>query len=162
MSENGRDEKSTGHSQEDYGALIRYPAFSFSGGLLYCVTSPDSLTVCSKLGYKSRFYKKLFLVDSAGNRFNVIAAERVRRLVQFTFRGFLELIDGNPRWQVRLIYGRPLPISLADVKALIATCFRKEQDSWEEMSDFDEFRDKVAQATSLEMVFATFKEFNKI
>jgi hypothetical protein len=161
MSESGTEEKSARLSEEDTDTLIRYPALSFSEGLLCCVTSPDGLTVCTRLGYKTGFYKKLFLIDSAGNRFEVIHAEKVRRLFRFRFREVFELITGNPRWQVRLVYGRPSSVALAEVKQLVAACFRKDQEFWEEMCDFEEFRDKLAQSESLEQIFRTFRQFNQ-
>jgi hypothetical protein len=38
--------------------------------------------------------------------------------------------------------------------------FRKENRFWEEMSDFEEFQQRVQSADTLEQIFAAFKEFN--
>ena len=74
----------------------------------------------------------------------------------------MELLSRNRRWQVELIFSPkgPESISLGDVKRLITDCFEKEQEMWGEMIDFEEFRDKIISASSLEQIFATFREFH--
>jgi hypothetical protein len=56
--------------------------------------------------------------------------------------------------------GRYQRLFLDEVKSLITNSFKKEKYLWEEMSDSEEFRDEIAQASSLDRIFAIFKKFN--
>jgi hypothetical protein len=107
----------------------------------------------------------LLLVDASSKRFQIVGAKKIRTLIDFSFGWFfLGLLFGNPRWQVELIFapGPPLQISIDEVKNLIFDSFTKEEDYWGEMIAFEEFRDRVATATSLEQILALFKKhFNQ-
>ena len=144
---------------------IQFPALAFSQGFVYALTSLDRITRCSKLTVKKGLYKNLLLVDASSKRFQIVGAKKIRTLIDFSFGWFfLGLLFGNPRWQVELIFapGPPLQISIDEVKNLIFDSFTKEEDYWGEMIAFEEFRDRVATATSLEQILALFKKhFNQ-
>ena len=78
------------------------------------------------------------------------------------FGNILGFIEGNPRYEVELIFapGPPNTISLDDIRKLIFDSFRKEKHLWEAMVDFEAFRNKIAGATSLEQIFSIFKEYH--
>ncbi len=140
---------------------IQFPALSFSQGLVGVITSLE--TQCTKLGFKRGYYKNLTLVDSAGNQFHVVGARKIRRLpFRFRFGDFLEFLGGNPRWEVELIFEPTSSRITADeVKNLLFRSFRKDRYFWSEMCDFEEFRDRIKSASSIEQIFGAFKEFNQ-
>jgi hypothetical protein len=141
---------------------IRFPALSFGDGLVDVIDSLGVLSHCNKLGFKRGYYKHLTLVDSASNQFRVVGARKIRTLpFNFTFRDFFELLAGNPRWEVELIFGPFSRITLDEAKNLILGSFKREKDYWEEMTDFEEFRGRIESAASLEQIFGAFKDFNK-
>jgi len=138
--------------------LIRFPALSFDQGWLGVIESMDGLSRPSRLGVKKGFYSRVVLVDSNGNRFQVVDAKKVRTLFSFSFRAFLGLIGGNPIWQMELKLGPPAKASLDEVKQLISDRFKSNEEYWDEMSQFEEFRDRIAAANSLDEVFIALKE----
>jgi hypothetical protein len=143
---------------------IRFPALSFSHGLINVVHSLDVLSQTNKLGLKGGYYKGLTLVDTAGDQFHVLGARKIRTLpFKVTFRDFLEFLGANPRLQVELIF-RPgsSQITVEELKTLILGSFKREKYYWEEMSDFEEFRDRIESAASVDEIFSAFKEFNKV
>ncbi len=144
------------------GQSIRFPALSFSQGLVTVIQSLDELNECRKLGFQKGYYKDLTLVDSDGNQFNVVGARKIKTLpFKFTLRDFLELLGANPRWQIELRFGSDFGgISLEETKKLILDSFRKEKHFWEEMSDFEDFRGRIQSAPTLEQIFGAFQEFN--
>ena len=152
---NAANENSTAPTES-----IRFPALGFSQGLINVVTSLDRQE-CTKLGFKSGYFKKLFYIDSNSSRFNVVGAKKIRTLFDFSIRDFFNLLGFNPRWEIQLTLGPPSTTSLDKVKDLVASSFKKEQDFWEEMSDFEEFEGKIAKAQSIDQVFSVFKEFNQ-
>jgi len=119
----------------------------------------DRVSRSSRSGFKRGLHRSLVLVDSAGNQFQVVGAEKVRTLVD-GLGSLLGLLTGNPSLQVELIFAPAGSISLDDLKKLITEAFEKHEDYWEEMSGFEQFRDRVGGATSLQQVFAAFKEFH--
>jgi hypothetical protein len=142
--------------------LIRFPALSFSQRLVNVINSLDDLSHCTKLGFKKGYYKHLTLVDSIGKRLEVVGARKVKTLpFRFTFRDLLAVLGANPRWQVELLFAPDISqLTLEEVKNLIYESFRNERHFWEEMSDFEEFQQRVQSADTLEQIFAAFKEFN--
>ena len=141
---------------------MRFPVLSFSrDGLLYALDSLEPIKQCTKLGFKTGFYRGLLLVDSDRFRYHVVDARRVRKLPPRRFRYLLELLTANPRWEVEFTFEPgPSPISLEEVKSLIGSSFKKEAGYWEEMTDFESFRDQTMRASSMEEVFAAFKDAN--
>jgi hypothetical protein len=119
----------------------------------------DKMNQSSRSGFKKGLHKSLVLVDSSGNQFRVVSAEKVRTLID-GFGGPLGLLTGNPSLKVKLTFASTGHISLEDLKKLIRESFEKQQEYWEEMTGFEQFRDKVGEATSLEQVFAAFKELH--
>jgi len=144
-------------------SAIQFPALSFSQGLISVVTALEKTSYCTRLGFKKGYYKNLTLVDSAGKQFHVVGARKIRRLpFRLTFGDFLELLSWNPRWEVELIFDPNCSsITLEQVKKLIFSSFRKEKYLWNEMCDFEEFRERINAATLLEHIFGAFKEFNQ-
>src|SRR5262249_9450293 len=143
---------------------LRFPALSFSQGMILAIDSLDRINQCTRLGFKSGFYKKLLLVDSDSRKFQVVDARKVRTILNFGLKsgGLIDLLGGNPRYQIELIFSPASKVPLAEVKELIADSFKKQRYSWEEMTDLDEFREKIARAESLSDIFLIFKEFNQI
>jgi hypothetical protein len=140
---------------------VRFPALTFNGGSLGVVESMDQLTRPSRLGVKGGFYKRLVVVDSNLQRLHVVRAEKVGTHFDANFRTVLRLIGGNLVWQMKITFGSPSSISLEGVKRLISDCFQRNEEYWDEMSDFEIFRNKIAAADSLERVFAVFREFDQ-
>lgn len=144
-------------------AAIQFPALSFSQGLVTVITSLDRMTRCTRLGFKTGYYKGLHLIDSVGNHFWAVSARKIRTLpFKFTFGDFLSILGWNPWWEVELIFECNFSrVSLDEVKKLIFKSFKRGRDFWEEMCNFEEFRDRIGSAASLEQVFGIFKEFNQ-
>jgi hypothetical protein len=140
--------------------VIRFPALTFNGRWLLAVSSIGPIVRSSKLAFNKKFYKDLALVDSDGNKFQVAGARKLRTLFSLRFGELLELLGGNPTWEVELTFGPPSQISLDETKRLISDCFTRNEEYWEEMSRFEDFRDKVAGANSLGEIFGAFKEFH--
>jgi len=138
---------------------IKFPALSFNAGWLNAVDSMNRMTRSSKQGLKKELYKGTVLVDSGGNRFRVVGAEKVRTLVD-GFGSLIGLLTGNPSLQIELTISSTGEVSLEEVKDLISDSFKKKEDYWEEMTSFEDFRDTIAAASSLEQVFAAFKRFH--
>jgi hypothetical protein len=152
----------TATSAQELESSIQFPALVFSQNLLEVVGSMDEITQCSKLGFEEGFYKNMVLIDFNSKRFEVVGAEKVGRLpLRFRFRDFLGVVSGNPHWRVRLIFApASFRISLDEIKNLILDSFEKEKYRWSEMTDFEEFRDKIVASGSLQQVFTILKEFH--
>ena len=120
----------------------------------------SELTHCTKVALRSGFYDGLLLVDERGRRLDVTGARKIRIVPpKPSLASLLDWI-GNPRYEVELVFTSPIAISLEDVRTLIFESFTRATYLWEEMIDFDAFRDKIAAATSLEQVFSTFKDYH--
>jgi hypothetical protein len=141
---------------------IRFPALSFSrDGLLYALDSLDRISQATKRGVETGFYRNLTLIDSDATRFRVVDAQRVRTLPPRGFGDILGLLSGNPRWQVQLIFAADSQrVSMQEVKRLILDAFRKQSEDWDAMMDFEEFRQRIEDAASVDRVFASFREFH--
>jgi len=50
-------------------------------------------------------------------------------------------------------------VNVHQVKELIAGCFKQHEVLWEEMSNFEEFRERIAIAASVPEIFQAFAEF---
>jgi hypothetical protein len=124
--------------------------------------SISELNRCTKRGLRNGYYDALLLVDEQGRRFNVSGARRLRMLPPKSFGHILGFIEGNPRYEVELMFapGPPTAISFDDIRKLIFDSFRKEKHLWEAMIDFEEFRDKITAAHSLQQIFVLFKEYH--
>ena len=85
--------------------------------------------------------------------------KKIRTVFDFTFRDFLELISANPKWELEVMFGPDTPSrsSVQELKELLFDCFKNNGDDWEEMIDFEEFRDKIAAADSIRQILATFQ-----
>ena len=141
--------------------MLAFPVLTFSQNLVNRRESISELTRGTKRGLKNGYYDALFLVDEQGRRFNVTGARRLRILPPTNFGDILGFIEGNPRYEVELMFapGPPTTISLDDTRKLIFDSFQKEKNLWEAMVDFEEFQNKIAAATSLQQVFFIFKEY---
>lgn len=140
---------------------IKFPALWFSQNLVDMIDSLNGVTECTKLAFKSGFYKQLLLVDSDSNAFRVVGAKKVKTLIKPRFGLLLELIAGNPLWQVQLIFeANPSVMALADIKALIFESFKREKYLWEERADFEEFHEKLVASRSITEIFDTFRGFS--
>jgi hypothetical protein len=142
------------------GASITFPALSFNQGWLSVLDSTDSLRYASRLAVKRGDYRNTLLVDSNLNSFQIASIKKIRTLFGFRFGRLLAMLGGNPRWEVELTFGPPSRLSLDEAKRLISNCFAQHEDFWEEMCDFEEFRDSIAKADSLQQVFTIFREFH--
>ena len=142
---------------------IQFPALWFSAGLMYAINSLDHMSQCTRAGFKSGCYEGAFLIDSNGQRFNVVDARKVRTLFRLSLFDLLGLLEGNLRWQVEILFkpaSKETPFD--EVKQLVFRSFKKEKDTWEEMIDFEEFRDQVVAAKSMPALFDAFREFNQL
>ena len=165
MSRNIKEVTVTGdkNQKKHEGSLTpRLPALTFNDGWLAAIDSIDSLMRPSRLSVKKGFYKDLIVVDSTLRKFRVIRAEKVGIRFDVGFRTLLRLLGGNPIWKMEITFDRPSSISLEEVKQLISDCFLKNEDYWDEMSQLEEFRDRIASADSVEEVFTSFREFHLI
>ena len=163
FSTNPSGENKVATTNETSGQSIRFPALSFSQGLVTIILSLDELNECRRLGFRKGYYKGLTLVDSVGNQFKVVGARKIKTLpFKFTFRDFLALLGANPLWQIELKFGSGRGVSLEETKKLILDSLRKEKHYWEEMCDFEEFRERIQSAPTLEQIFGAFREFNKM
>jgi|SRR5215813_2376513 len=143
---------------------IRFPVLSFGrDGEIYALDSLDPITRCTRLGFNNDFYRGLLLVDSDRLRHRVLDARRVRTLPPKRFGDLLGFLTGNPHWQVDFVFEPgPSAISLEDVKRLIASSFKKDAEQWEEMTDFEDFRDETMRASSMSEIFAVFTRFSQM
>jgi hypothetical protein len=124
------------------------------------VGSLDNVSQCTKAGFS--YYKGAILIDSDYQKFEVVDARKLRTIVGLNLDRLFDLLVGNPRWQVELLFGStPTTSSLDEVKRLIFASFKKDKYVWEEMTDFEEFRERVAGATSMEAIFGAFQEFHQ-
>ncbi len=126
-------------------------------------TAPDAenLVQCTKRAYEAGFYNGMVLVDSDSNMFQVVRAKKARTLVNFSLGDLLRILERNPRWQVTLSFASdPVKISLEETKSRIFESFSDEKDRWEEMVDFEQFRNRIAIASSLKQIFDTFRDFH--
>jgi hypothetical protein len=140
--------------------LIKFPAMSFDRHSFGVLESMNDITRPSRSAVKKGFYRRVTLVDSSGNKFHVIDVKKLHTLFEWRLGVLLELISGNPAWRVQLTFGPPSKLSLDEVRGLILSCFKGRNEYWEEMSDFEEFRDKIVAANSMEQLFAVFREFH--
>jgi len=130
---------------------------------MYAINSLDHMSQCTRAGFKSGCYEGAFLIDSRGERFSVVDAQKVRTLFRLSVFDILGLLEGNPRWQVEFVFSRgPKETSFEEVKQLVLRSFKKEKDTWEEMIDFEQFRDQVVSAKSMPALFDAFREFNQL
>ena len=141
-------------------AKISFPALTFSHDSMGAIQSADSLTEASRLAVREGYFRHLLLVDSDLNSFRVVSLKKVRTLFSWRFGMILELVSGNPRWQVELTFGSPTRITLQEVKHPVSTDFHRNEEFWEEMGDFEKFQDRVLSADSMAQMFGTFRDFH--
>src|SRR6266705_1524296 len=84
---------------------VRFPVLTFSMGWVGTAKSVGDFRQCSRLAFRKGFHRQLRLVDSVGSSFRVVEVKKIRTIVSFTFRDFLELISGNPRWEIDVRFG---------------------------------------------------------
>lgn len=145
-------------TEERVSSQIKFPAVRFDDGFVTVLTG--SVTRASRLGLKKGSYKKAVIVDASGARFQIVGMGKKRTLLSWRFGQILELVSGNPSYEVEWTFGPPSRISLEDVKELFLKSFNKERDYWDEMIDFDEFRAKIVATSSFDQLFAVLREFH--
>jgi hypothetical protein len=143
-------------TSDDIAGQIRSPVLEFSQGEVFTQRLTGSIRQCTRLGYKKGYYNNLVIVDSDGRRFTVLGA-RVLRTIPPTWSlgGTLNHLLG-PRLEVEMNFAPepPTVLTLDEVKSMIFDCIERNSDFWDEMSDdFDEFRNRLARARSLQQVF---------
>jgi hypothetical protein len=74
---------------------MKFPALWFSQNLVHVVDSLSGVTECTKLGFKSGFYKDLLLVDSSSKKFQVVDAQSPHS-DQIQLQGTLRLGQWQP------------------------------------------------------------------
>lgn len=149
---------------EESSQSIKFPALGFNNGWIYMLGSMDDLSRSSRKAFKSQSYKHLLVVDSSGCSFHVESARQIRSLFNFSFGSLLGLLAGNPSLRVEFTFApeNPSTIPLDRIKTLILDGFKENEDYWDEMSDFEEFRDEIVMAGALDQVFAIFKKFHQL
>jgi len=146
-----------GSSGQGADTRIKFPALWVSQNLVGSINSLHR--ECSRLALRKGFYKNLRLIDSMSHEFQIADVRKIRMLPpKPSFGSVLGYLTGNPHFQVELIFAPEPPetLSLAQVKDIIFNSFRQEKYSWEAMIDFDDFRDKISAASSLNDIFAIF------
>lgn len=138
--------------------LIRFPAVWFENGFAIVLTG--STRRATRLGLKKGSYKKALIVDADGNSFRVAGVKRKR--IQFSWRmgKIIGLLEGNPTYEVEWAFTSALRISLDAVKELFLKSFKKEREYWDEMCDFEEFRNKLTAANSFDELFGVLRNFH--
>jgi hypothetical protein len=138
---------------------LHLPALGFSQGMVLLIRSPSVMRECTRLGFKRGFYKDLAIVDSERKRFQVVGAHKIRTLAR-NLREILELLSGNPHWQVELVFSPDSStVALEKVKELIFDSFQREKDFWDEKTGFEDFRDRIKAANSMEQIIQTFENY---
>jgi hypothetical protein len=138
---------------------IKLPAIGFRDGWLSVFGSTDGLSRSSRRGFNRALYKSSIFVDSTGTCFKISDAKKIRTLVN-GFGDFIRLLSGNANFQVEFTFAAQGEMPLVEVKKLFSQSFDQHPDYWEEMTDFETFRSKVEEATTLNAVFALLKKFN--
>jgi hypothetical protein len=134
---------------------VEFPALGFSQDYVILIKSCESFGKATKRGVRSGFFDMLLLVDSVGSRFRVVSVSKVRTLAT-SVGEVADLLLGNPHWQIKVILKKDGALSLEAVKKLIIDSFKKEKEMWEEMVDFEDFRDGITVAASFTQVFELF------
>jgi hypothetical protein len=144
------------------GTPIRFPALSFSQGLVEAVNSLEDLSYCTRLACKQGWFKNLVLIDSDGRAHKISGARKLRTCVS-NAKELFGLLTGNPHWRVDLTLApHSSDVSLDRFKEMIVQSFKRQEHFWQEMSDFEEFRTRISAAKSIEEVFGAFRDFNKL
>ena len=137
---------------------IRFPAIWFENG--FAIVLKGSTKRANRLGLKKGSHKNAVIVDANGTQFRLLEMRKKRILFSWRFGQILELVTGNPAFEVEMTFSAVSNVSVDDVVDLLLKAFRKQREYWEEMIDFDEFKAKIASARSFEQVFAVLREFN--
>src|ERR1051326_1497875 len=137
---------------------IKFPAIWFENG--FAIVLKGSTKHANRLGLKKGSYKNAVIVDANGTKFRLLKMRRKRLLFSWRFGQILELLTGNPAFEVEMTFSAVSNMWIDDVKDLLFKAFRKQQECWEEMIDFDEFKAKITSCDSFEKLFAVLKEFN--
>lgn len=137
---------------------IKFPAIWFENG--FAIVLKGSTKRANRLGLKKGSYKNAVIVDANGTKFRLLEMRKRRLLFGWRFGQILELVTGNPAFEVEMTFSAVSNISVDDVKDLLFKAFRKQQEYWEEMIDFDEFKAQIASSDSFEKLFAVLRKFN--
>src|SRR5690349_11064311 len=98
---------------------IHFPALWSGQRLVYMIDTLDTVSQCNKLGFRSGCYRGAALIDSNYRKFEVVDARKLRILFSLNFDSLFDILVGNPRWQVELVFGStPKKSSLEEVKRL--------------------------------------------
>jgi hypothetical protein len=68
------------------------------------------------------------VVDTNGTKFRVLEMRKKRLLFSWRFGQILELLTGNPAFEVEMTFSAVSHISVDDVKDLLFKAFRKQQE----------------------------------
>jgi hypothetical protein len=137
---------------------IKFPAIWFENG--FAIVLQGSTKRANRLGLKKGSHKNAVIVDANGTKFRLLEMQKKRFLFGWRFGQILELVTGNPEFEVEMTFSAVSSMSVDEMKDLLFKAFRKQQDYWEEMIDFDEFKAKIAASGSFEKLFAVLREFN--
>jgi hypothetical protein len=139
---------------------VEFPALGFSQDYVILIKSCEYFGNATKRGVRNGFFDTLFLVDSIGSRFRVVSVSKVRTLAT-SVGEVVDLLLGNPNWQIKVILKKDGELSLEAIKKLIIDSFKNEKAMWEEMVDFEDFRAHISVAPSITQVFELFASFNR-
>ena len=137
---------------------MRFPAIWLENGFLIVMEGP--VRHANRLGLKKASHNKALIADVNGNRFRVAGVRKIRTLFSWRFGKILEFLSGNPDYEVEWSFDPVSKISVGEMKDLLFKALAKQQDLWEEMIDFDEFKAQIASANSFDQVFSVLRTFN--
>lgn len=115
---------------------ISYPVIAFAkGGVVHLARNEADLTICSKRGLANGFYNGLNLIDSEGNRYNILEA---RKVGYANFLWGFNLAFGQ-RIRVELIIsGSDNALAIEDFKERLLKQLKKDIQFWNSGGNFNE------------------------
>jgi hypothetical protein len=138
---------------------IQFPLLTISGNILDFKRSPNQIGRCTRVALKNRYYDQLRGIDQSGNEYRVVGVTdpKLAKSKKYEFIGYL---TGNPSYFVSLEWEKHGKLDLRQVRELLEGNFKVRKYFWNEMIDFDDFRDAIRSATSIPEIFSIFENFN--
>ena len=125
--------------------LLTFPLLCFSEELVYVVHSAERLTTCSRVAFRSGYFRDLLLVDTTGRAIRVTGATNPRIL----WRYWRSVLFANPLLRVELVCASEAErCSVEDVRKRVLRSFSRWH-GWSSRGDFEELRARVRQASSI-------------
>jgi len=140
--------------------VIEFPVLWFERGRVWRNDALDEMTAYTKLALKKQFSKGALLVNRRGQAWQVTSVDVVHMLMPRSVGELIGFLEGNPRYRVTFEMQPKGVVGVQEVKEKIAQSFEVDP-WWQGVLDFEEFRNAVERARSVDEIIDVFITYHQ-